>query len=187
MTRDELTKLRCGECIVPSKRASVWARKKRVLYEANDVWTYFEARRAYYRKMGFKLDVAFGDAQKDTDNLLFERAGGEGTYDKGAFGDSVEAEIDPIRDLTWIYNHIAVKDVKPSDAPSPGAYAHLMFVQENNENRVDFFTKVYPRIIPSKSQVENTSKFYDYNRSTFDLLDRLLKEGEDGSGDVPIL
>jgi len=100
-------------------------------------------------------------------------------HDKADYGDAGKAEIDPIRDITWIYNNLAVKDVEPSDAPSPGAYAQLKFIQSDDSNLVDFFTKVYPRLIPSKSQVENLTKFNDDGREHFELLDKL--SGEVGS------
>lgn len=92
--------------------------------------------------------------------------------------ENVDADMDPVRDLTWIYNHVAIRDVSPSEAPSPGAYAHLKFIQKNDDNMVDFFTKVYPRIIPSKSQIENLGKFNDDGRSNLDLLSQLQAEIE---------
>lgn len=95
------------------------------------------------------------------------------------FGTAADAAIDPVRDLTWIYHNIAVKNVKPKDAPSPGAYAHLKFIQQNDENRVDFFTKVYPRIIPAKSQLDKAGTFNDDGRTDIELVDRLLRESED--------
>lgn len=107
--------------------------------------------------------------------------------DLAEFGDAANAEIDPVRDLTWIYNHIGVKDVKPGDAPSPGAYAHLLFIQQKDLNKVDFFTKVYPRIIPSKTQVENMTKRHDDGRKHFELLDRLSEESKGDTGQVPVL
>jgi len=103
------------------------------------------------------------------------------------FGELADAEMNPVRDLTWIYNNIAVKDVKPSSAPSPGAFAHLKFIQDSDTNRVDFFTKVYPRIIPSKTQIENMTKNHDDGRSTSDLLDRLQAESLDDQGKISVL
>jgi len=103
------------------------------------------------------------------------------------FGEVANATIDPIRDLNWIYNNLSVKDVPPSDAPSTGAYGHLKFIQRNPTNMVGFFERVYPRIIPSKSVIENQSKFNDDGREHFDLLDRLLAESEDGEDEIPPL
>lgn len=85
-------------------------------------------------------------------------------------------DIDPIADLTWIYQNILTKNPDVRTAPSPGAYAHLRFIQDSKEHMEDFYTKVYPRLIPAKSQIENMSKKYDDNRTVFDLLERLSGE-----------
>lgn len=148
-------------------------------------------------------DLASKIAQKQIDTFLLRRSRGDDVVipqpvapkrvveaegkkadgflvNMGDFGESADAEMDPVRDLTWIYNHVAVRDVEPCDAPSPGAYAHLKFIQQSADNMVDFFTKVYPRIIPSKSQIESLNKFNDDGRANFDILERLQGESEDG-------
>jgi len=90
-----------------------------------------------------------------------------------------DGKIDTISDINWIYNHLMVADVKPEDAPSPGAWAHLQYHRSNTAAMADFFTKVYPRLIPSKSVMQKMEdKAHDDGRTTFSLLDRLLKECE---------
>ena len=202
MTREELMSKGCG-IYCDTRDCVAWQRKQRELYKMNNVLEYFKTRRAYFLKGGSNPYQAGKAAQAETDEMLFKLAAGvgnatpatqnalvpdtSGLVDIAEFGDAADAEIDPIRDLTWIYNNMAVKNVKPSDAPSPGAYAHLQFVQENDQNKVDFFTRVYPRIIPAKSQVENVSRYNDDNRTTLDILDRLQGESKDGSGEIPVL
>ena len=202
MEREGLIKAGVGVYCEPRDRL-LWNRKYR-LYAAEGVIDFFRNRREFHRGGGCNVYDANRRAQEDTDEALLKRgedgvgispAAAElvrqpddrGLFDRGVFSGSLDAEIDPIRDLTWIYNNICIRDVRPEDAPSPGAFAHLKFVQENNDNKIDFLTKVYPRIIPAKSQVENLSKFNDDNRATFDLLDRLSRESQDGSGEVPVL
>jgi len=97
-----------------------------------------------------------------------------------------DGKIDTISDINWIYNNLMIADVKPEDAPSPGAWAHLMYHRSNQAAMTEFFTKVYPRLIPSKSAVEKLQdKFHDDGRATFDLLDRLLSECGGGPVEVP--
>ena len=99
-----------------------------------------------------------------------------------------DGQIDTISDLNWIYNHLMVSDVTAADAPSPGAWAHLQYHRSNTAAMAEFFTKVYPRLIPSKSAIQKAEdKAHDDGRTTFDLLDRLLKECSDGSEQVPVL
>lgn len=99
-----------------------------------------------------------------------------------------DGKIDTISDINWIYNNLMVSDVKAEDAPSPGAWAHLQYHRSNQAAMAEFFTKVYPRLIPAKSTVQKMQdKFHDDGRTTFDLLDRLLAEDAEGEGEVPVL
>jgi hypothetical protein len=97
-----------------------------------------------------------------------------------------DGKIDTISDINWIYNHLMIADVKPSDAPSPGAWAHLQYHRSTPAAMDEFFTKVYPRLIPSKGAIQKMQDlFHDDGRTTFDLLDRLLAECCDSSEQVP--
>ncbi len=99
-----------------------------------------------------------------------------------------DGKIDTVSDINWIYNHLMVADVEPADAPSPGAWAHLQYHRSSTEAMSDFFTKVYPRLIPSKSVMQKMEdKAHDDGRTTFDLLNRLLEECEGNSEQVPVL
>jgi len=99
-----------------------------------------------------------------------------------------DGKIDTISDINWIYMHLMIADVKPEDAPSPGAWAHLQYHRSSTEAMAEFFTKVYPRLIPSKSVIQKMEdKLHDDGRATFDLLERLLAEDEAGEGEVPVL
>lgn len=99
-----------------------------------------------------------------------------------------DGKIDTISDINWIYNNLMVLDVKAEDAPSPGAWAHLQYHWSNQAAMAEFFTKVYPRLIPAKSTVQKMQdKFHDDGRATFDLLDKLLEEDAAGEDEVPVL
>lgn len=99
-----------------------------------------------------------------------------------------DGKIDTISDINWIYNHLMISDVTAEDAPSPGAWAHLQYHRSSNEAMSDFFTKVYPRLIPAKGTIQKMQDlFHDDGRTTFDLLERLLAEDAAGEGEVPVL
>ena len=99
-----------------------------------------------------------------------------------------DGKIDTVSDINWIYNHLMVADVKPGDAPSPGAWAHLQYHRSSTEAMAEFFTKVYPRLIPSKSVIQKMEdKAHDDGRTTFSLLDRLLEECKGSPEQVPVL
>jgi len=99
-----------------------------------------------------------------------------------------DGKIDTISDINWIYNHLMVADVTVDDAPSPGAWAHLQYHRSNEAAMAEFFTKVYPRLIPAKGVIQKMQDiFHDDGRTTFDLLERLLAEDAAGEGEVPVL
>lgn len=99
-----------------------------------------------------------------------------------------DGKIDTLSDINWIYNHLMISDVKPEDAPSPGAWAHLQYHRSTPAAMDEFFTKVYPRLIPAKGVIQKMQDlFHDDGRTTFDLLERLLAEDEAGEGEVPVL
>lgn len=99
-----------------------------------------------------------------------------------------DGKIDTISDINWIYNHLMVADVTVEDAPSPGAWAHLQYHRSTPAAMDEFFTKVYPRLIPAKGTIQKMQDlFHDDGRTTFDLLERLLAEDAAGEGEVPVL
>ena len=99
-----------------------------------------------------------------------------------------DGKIDTISDINWIYNHLMIADVQPSDAPSPGAWAHLQYHRSTPAAMDEFFTKVYPRLIPAKGTIQKMQDLlHDDGRTTFDLLDRLLKEDEGSAEQVSVL
>lgn len=125
------------------------------------------------------LRVKLEEAQKRIAEM--EGGGGDsGLVSLSDFGDAACAGIDPVRDINWIYNNLAVKGIMPADAPSPGAYAHLRYIQANEKAMEAFFNSVYPRMIPAKSQIEDVTKRNDDGRRHFELLDRLQAECLEG-------
>lgn len=213
MTEEELRRCYVGKYI-DTTHGYGWDDKKKC-YGDMGVWQIFNALRAYYRKKATDdtghvfHDIATHMAQIEVDTFLVLRAKGKEIsepavpgagptvaslsqdgcgnelYDITEFGG--KEDLDPIAMMTWVFNHLAVKGVKPADAPSPGAYNYLRFVQMNQDNMVDFYTKAFPRLIPAKSAQEDSNKFHDDGRTTFDLLDRVLKEGQPVTEQVPVL
>ena len=191
MTRNELVSLGCGKYC---DQTAGWKRKQNLLYKVEGVWEHFKERREHYRSL-FSGDAGAANktAQAEVDELLFQRSEGKAPapveqeendrlYDMTEFGEAANAKIDPIRDLHWVYQNIPFSRPDPKTAPSPGAFAHLVFIQRSEENLMDFYTKVYLRLIPAKSQIEDMSKKYDDNRPLNELLERLQRECRESKG-----
>jgi hypothetical protein len=94
-----------------------------------------------------------------------------------------------IQDVVWVYNNMGIRfdTIDPKSAPSPGAYAYLRFVQGNPALMSDFYTKIWPKLIPSRTQLENTDKYNDDNREHFELLDRFTAESRGDTAAISLL
>jgi hypothetical protein len=95
--------------------------------------------------------------------------------------------IDPMADMAWVYHNLEIKNPDRKTAPSTGAWSLLKFVKASEENKKDFFMKMYTKVIPTKSQQEGAGKFDDDSRTIFTLLDRLQQEVNDGKGKISVL
>lgn len=209
MTEQDLRNMGVGKIRQP--REYGWEDKRRC-YVKEDVWGAFVKLRSGYRicvtdETGYvQHELANRMAQKQIDTYLLSRVLGKPVslpqpygfipkaksseptklYDIKDFGE-LPKRVDLIRDWTWVYNHLDIMGVVPEDAPSPGAYGNLLWVQKNEKNREDFFVKILPKLAPSRSQMEDADKFDDDGRTNFKLLDRLSAEVKAGEGDVPLL
>lgn len=201
LTEQDLRDRGVGKIIQP--RDYGWDTKART-YREEDVWKTFSALRSAYRVVCTD-DTGWVDnppankmSQKQIDTYLLRRAKGEpvslplpyghvpkvkgssdkdtGLLDKAEFGENLNKPMKLIDDWGWVYNNLAIEDIQPSDAPNPGAYKYLKWVQEKSENMVDFYKTVLPKIAPTRSQIENMNKRNDDGRSNTDLLSRLSAE-----------
>ncbi len=209
MTEQDLRNMGIGKVILPREHG--WDAKRRC-YVKEEVWGTFVKLRTSFQpcvtdETGHVFHaLACKIAQKQIDTYLLLRVLGKPVslplphgfvpeakiseptklYDIKDFGE-LPKRVDLIRDWTWVYNHLDIMGVVPEDAPSPGAYGNLLWVQKNEKNREDFFVKILPKLAPSRSQIEDADKFSDDGRANFKLLDRLSAEVEAGAGDVPLL
>ena len=211
-TESELRARHIGKYIEP--RSYGWEEKARV-YREEKVWQAFSALRSSIRPLvtddaGYVWNEwANRIASIMIDTFLLRRTKGENVslpqplvpqsalndgedggvipmHDISEFGE-VSDKIDIQKNLIWIYNNLAVKNISPFNAPSPGAYAQLKFIQRSEQNMMDFLTKVFPKLIPSKSQLDEGDSNNDDDRTTFELLARLQGESTDSPREVPVL
>jgi hypothetical protein len=92
-------------------------------------------------------------------------------------------EHDIKKDLMWAYNALGSNDLKPSDAPSPGAWFIYAATKDNDLARKSFITGPLTKLLPSKAQMEKDDRAED-GRKCFDLIERLLREP---ALDAPVL
>lgn len=91
------------------------------------------------------------------------------------------ANDDPLEDLRWVFQALGAKDLTPEDAPSPGAWALLTDLQGDELARKSFYTTVYPKLLPPKSQMDQDDDHADDGRGQFRIIEGLLREPDDAA------
>ncbi len=118
--------------------------------------------------------AAWEALEKQYPPLEAEPAGSEeGAYppdliETGALGSS-----DFHDDARWVYQHIAVADVKPEDAPTPGAWALLKWAKRNEDR---FFEQVMPKANAAKQSHDPFFDDLDYPDHSMELIQKALDE-----------
>lgn len=92
-------------------------------------------------------------------------------------------EHDIKADLRWAYMALGAKDLKPEDAPSPGAWFIYATTKDNDLAKKSFITGPLTKLLPTKAQMEKDDRAED-GRKQYDLIERLLREPDD---DAPVL
>lgn len=121
-----------------------------------------------------KSRTARSAAQGDSDKRMnaelelfppeaFERSGGQ---------------VSQLEEIDWVKEHLAVKGVKPQDAPSSGAYAMWQVYSRTLTMRQFFFEKVWQKVLPSIRDLKQAKKFSDDGRKLDDLTDGVEKMAE---------
>ncbi len=98
-----------------------------------------------------------------------------------------DGKIDMIETITYLFENMNVKDIKPKEAPSRGAYFWLMKLRDSPEAQTKFYESGIMKLVPSSAQLKEAGTKNDDGRDTFELLDRLLQECSNSQGKVPVL
>lgn len=86
---------------------------------------------------------------------------------------------DPIGDLKWVFQALGAKGLTPADAPSAGAWALLTTLQTDEVLLKGFYTTVFPKLLPSKAQIDKGEDRVDDGRKLFGIIEQLLREPPD--------
>jgi len=89
-----------------------------------------------------------------------------------------QLEHDIKADLRWAFQALGASDLKPEDAPSPGAWFIYAATKDNDLARKSFITGPLTKLLPSKAQMEKDDRAED-GRKCFDLIERLLREPDE--------
>lgn len=91
-----------------------------------------------------------------------------------SFG-GLEHEDSALVVIRWVHLNMFVDDVKPEDAPNSGAYGWLKRCQQSPSTMDDFYTKVYPKLLPSKAVMDSASRRKDDGRELIELNEEIRK------------
>ena len=199
-TDRELKDRHVGTTVYPTEfeDAEKWKKKKNT-YTNEGVWNAFTKLRMSFGSL-FTIQDGYIDqmlankcAQKMMDTFLFRRANNENVQPPkevlpvNAMPDDKEEEekLDPAiwegkkqpsanEELRWIFDNMKLSGVSPEDSPSAGSYALMLELQDNKEQRRDFYKTMWPKLL-TKEDADKGGKLQDTGKDTIDLLDRLLK------------
>lgn len=87
------------------------------------------------------------------------------------------------QDVRWVYQNLPEIDPCVKSCPSRGAWGWLMHIQQNSVAESDFYTKIYPKLMPTRSEIDHKSKVVvsmaaDIGRATA-LKNRLIEVGRE--------
>lgn len=80
--------------------------------------------------------------------------------------------IDERTMLRWVFENMGTAEVKPEDAPSPGAYSMWLFYRDDPKARQDFYQTIWPKVFTKTESVEDR-KMAD-NGEAISTIDRIM-------------
>ena len=73
------------------------------------------------------------------------------------------------RDVHFVYNNLFLEDVRPEDAPSPGAWFWLQEVRSSQE-ALDDFRSFYMKLAPSRKELDERARRSDTGENVENLI-----------------
>lgn len=87
-------------------------------------------------------------------------------------------QVSQLEEIDWVKDNLAVRGVRPEDAPTSGAFAMWQVYSRSRSTRQFFFEKLWPRVLPSIRDLKQAKKFSDDGRKLDDLTDGVEKMAE---------
>ena len=131
-----------------------------------------------------KLDAEFGIGAKgvvDTDTLAITIEGGR-AQEKEPPSKQYTKELRELKAkkcsereaAQWVFEHLCLEPAM-SEAPSAGAWGLLTMCQKYPKVMESFLTVTWPKLLPTKSQMEVSDRFSDDGRSIINMIARVQK------------
>jgi hypothetical protein len=204
LTEKDLMDAGCGKHI--ANRTPGYDKKK-AIYTAEKLWGEYCRVRGNYRHQMTHPMTGYVDnngaekmAQVEIDSILYRRVRGTEAAPAAVVEDTSDEtlkpaaafkqNLDPLDNnaiIEWVFNNIGRKDVKPDEAPWPGAYTYLLRIQSDADSMTDFYKTIWPKTF-TKDQNKDT-KYNDDGRPVAELIKRLQTEvsGNPAIEPIPVL
>ena len=82
---------------------------------------------------------------------------------------------DFVKDALWVYSRLGMANVKPSDAPSPGAWSLLRWAKRNEDR---FFEVIMPKVMAAKNRIKEAEE--EETLDDLSELEGMLKDHNHG-------
>lgn len=73
------------------------------------------------------------------------------------------------RDIHWVYNSLMLSNLRPEDAPSPGAWFWLQEIRSDKAARDDF-RSAYMKLAPSRKELDERARRADGGEKVLELI-----------------
>ena len=82
-----------------------------------------------------------------------------------------------------------IEGVPKGDCPGARAWGLLVWCQQTLANEREFWTRLYPMLLPTRKELDTDDRYADDGRKTFSVLDRIeeLSERVQGNGVDPAM
>lgn len=75
------------------------------------------------------------------------------------------------KNVMWVAESIALDKPDPKDAPSSQAWGMLMWVRRSPQNESEFWRQIYPKLLPSRTQVDNEDAKIDDGGAVLSMIE----------------
>jgi len=102
----------------------------------------------------------------------------------GVYRELLERDADVLTVISWVAKNLDVPEaaIRKEDAPSAEAWGMLWSYRRSDVRKDEFWDKVYVKLIPSKSQLDSTTRHVVDGVQIQEACSRLLRLKEEAEG-----
>lgn len=94
--------------------------------------------------------------------------------DQAVSAKDFEGKIFNVReDIEWVASNMDIGGLRAANAPSAFAWSFLKACREDANMKFEFFKNIMPKLLPSKSALEEQERFQDDGRKILGILDKV--------------